>query len=205
MNDKFFDLKKEKQDRIINAALKLFHLYGYKRASTDEMVLEAGISKGLLFHYFGSKLHLYEFIYEYSARYVSMEYERDVDLLEQDFFEIQKQLEYAKWQIMKHYPYMLSFLNQAFLEEEEAAVEQVRPIMDMTSNTLQQIYARADLTRFRDGIDPSKVLKMVLFTMDGLLMEQVKLGKLDPKALYEEAAGYLDMFRECYYKDAVTG
>lgn len=199
MNDKFFDLKKEKQDRIINAALKLFDQYGYKRASTDEMVLDAGISKGLLFHYFGSKLHLYEFIYEYSARYVSMEYERDVELLERDFFEIQKQLEYAKWQIMKNYPYMLSFLNHAYLEEEEAAVQQIRPIMDMTSNTLQQIYARADLTRFREGIDPSKVLKMVIFTMDGLLREQVTLGKLDPKVLYEESVEYLEMFRKCYY------
>ncbi len=38
MNEKFFDLKKEKQDRMINAALKLFAENGYRRASTDEMV-----------------------------------------------------------------------------------------------------------------------------------------------------------------------
>ena len=52
MNEKFFDLKKEKQDRMINAALKAFAVNGYKRASTDEIVKDAGISKGLLFHYF---------------------------------------------------------------------------------------------------------------------------------------------------------
>ena len=51
MNDKFFDLKKEKQDRMINAALKVFALRGYRHASTDDIVKEAGISKGLLFHY----------------------------------------------------------------------------------------------------------------------------------------------------------
>ena len=165
MNDKFFDLKKEKQDRIINAALKLFSIFGYKRASTDDMVAEAGISKGLLFHYFGSKLNLYAFVYEYSARYVSMEYERSIGLMENDFFEIQRQLEYAKWQIMKNYPYMLTFLNNAFLEEDKEAVDQVEQIMDMTSDTLQQIYSRADLTKFKEGVDPSKVLKMVIFTM----------------------------------------
>ena len=201
MNDKFFDLKKEKQVRMINAALKLFALYGYKRASTDERVMEAGISKGLLFHYFGSKLHLYAFIYEYSARYVSMEYERSIGFLEDDFFVIQRQLEYAKWQIMKKYPYMLSFLNNAFLEEDEEAVAQVEQIMDMTSDTLQQIYAKADLTRFKDGIDPSKVLKMVIFTMDGLLKEQVLLKRVDPRSLYEESVEYLDMYRKCYYRE----
>ena len=50
MDDKFFDLKKEKQDRILNGALKIFALNGYKNGSTDVIVKEAGISKGLLFH-----------------------------------------------------------------------------------------------------------------------------------------------------------
>ena len=67
MNDKFFDLKQEKQDRMINASLKIFSRGGYRHASTDEIVKEAGISKGLLFHYFGSKLGLYGFLFDYSA------------------------------------------------------------------------------------------------------------------------------------------
>ena len=73
MNAKFFDLKKEKQDRMINAALKCFALCGYKHASTDEMVKEAAISKGLLFHYFGSKQGVYLFVYDYSVRYINLD------------------------------------------------------------------------------------------------------------------------------------
>ena len=60
MNDKFFDLKREKQDRMINASLKVFAENGYRHASTDVIVKDAGISKGLLFHYFTSKMGLYE-------------------------------------------------------------------------------------------------------------------------------------------------
>ena len=56
MNDKFFDLKREKQDRMINAGLKTFAKYGYRHATTDEIVKEAAISKGLLFHYFDNKV-----------------------------------------------------------------------------------------------------------------------------------------------------
>lgn len=186
---------------MINAALKIFALNGYKKASTDEMIAQAGISKGLLFHYFGSKLKLYAFVYEYSARYVMMEYERSIGIKEEDFFEIQKQLEYAKWQIMRNYPYMLHFLNQAFLEEEKTAVEEIVPMMDRLSETLQKIYQKADLTHFRDGIDPSKVLKMVIFTTEGLLREQISLNKFEPQKLYEESLEYLEMYRTCFYKN----
>ena len=59
MNHKFFDVSKEKQDRIINAALLVFAQNGYRHAGTDEVVRRACISKGLLFHYFESKLGLY--------------------------------------------------------------------------------------------------------------------------------------------------
>ena len=73
MNSKFFDLKKEKQDRMINAALKVFALQGYRHGSTDDIVREAAVSKGLLFHYFGSKLGAYRFVYDYSVRYMNLE------------------------------------------------------------------------------------------------------------------------------------
>ena len=46
MNNRFFELPKEKQDRFINAALQIFAKNGYKKASTDEIVKAAGISRG---------------------------------------------------------------------------------------------------------------------------------------------------------------
>ena len=79
MNEKFFDLKKEKQDRMMNAVLKVFAMQGYRHASTDDIVREAAISKGLLFHYFESKLGAYQFVYDYSVRYMSMELKVSVD------------------------------------------------------------------------------------------------------------------------------
>lgn len=111
MNEKFFDLNKEKQDRMINASLKLFAMNGYKHASTDDIVKEAGISKGLLFHYFGSKLGLYTFLYDYSVRFMKLELTRGVidDNRKADYFELRKQIEFAKMQVLKNYPYMRSF------------------------------------------------------------------------------------------------
>ena len=134
MNEKFFDLKKEKQDRMINASLKLFALNGYKHASTDDIVTEAGISKGLLFHYFGSKLGLYTFLYDYSVRFMKLELTRGV--LESshttDYFEIRKQIEMAKMQVLKNYPYMQQFLDRCKYEnvsEALLAIEEQRNVL----------------------------------------------------------------------------
>ncbi|MDR2572521.1 MAG: TetR/AcrR family transcriptional regulator, partial [Oscillospiraceae bacterium] len=58
---KIMAMDPEKRDRVINAAMKEFRK-GFKSACTDEIVREAGISKGLLFHYFGTKDGLYDFL-----------------------------------------------------------------------------------------------------------------------------------------------
>ena len=106
MNSKFLDLDKGRQDAVINASLKAFAINGYKRASTDDIVKSAGISKGLLFHYFESKKGLYEFLHDYSVKYMSMELLRDVKGEPGNIFLLQKEVEKARIQVMKKYPYM---------------------------------------------------------------------------------------------------
>ena len=92
MNDRFWELKKEKQDRMINSALKVFSQYGYKHASTDEIVRGAEISKGLLFHYFESKIGLYAFLYDYATRFVTLELTANVEKSESRYYELYKQI-----------------------------------------------------------------------------------------------------------------
>ena len=106
MNSKFFDVKKDKQDAIINAALKTFALKGYKDASTDVIVKEAGISKGLLFHYFTSKQGLYDFICDYSTKYMILELTRTVKKSEKDLFSLVTQISEARVRVMRNYPFM---------------------------------------------------------------------------------------------------
>ena len=101
MNEKFFDLKREKQDRMINAGLKVFAKYGYRHATTDDIVKEAGISKGLLFHYFTNKVGVYVFLMDYSVRFLLLELSRAVKKDTTDFFEHYKQMETGKLQVLK--------------------------------------------------------------------------------------------------------
>ena len=62
MNEKFFSLPPEKQQRILNAGFRVFSQNSYKQSPTSEIAAEAGISKALLFHYFRNKQELYLFL-----------------------------------------------------------------------------------------------------------------------------------------------
>lgn len=53
--EKFLSLPMEKRNLIIDAALKSFGLHGYKKASISDIASSAGISKAMMFHYFGTK------------------------------------------------------------------------------------------------------------------------------------------------------
>ena len=53
MNSKFFGLSIEKQQRIVNAAYKVFSENSYKKAPMSEIADEGGVSKSItisLFH-----------------------------------------------------------------------------------------------------------------------------------------------------------
>jgi len=52
----------EKQNLIIDAALKTFAMHGYKKTSISDIASTAGISKAMVFHYFGTKKELYLYL-----------------------------------------------------------------------------------------------------------------------------------------------
>ncbi len=201
MNSKFFDLAKEKQDRMINAALKVFAEKGYKGASTDDIVKEAGISKGLLFHYFTNKIGLYTFIYDYSTRYMILELTSEVNPKETDFFSIYKQMEAAKMQVLKNYPYMQEFLNRADYEDVSEAILAIEEKRYALRDCCEKIYGQMDMSVFEDGLDTVKLQKMLDLTIQGLMTEQFREGSFQPEMLYHEVVSYLDMVKKMTVKE----
>lgn len=201
MNSKFFDLAKEKQDRMINAALKVFAENGYKGASTDDIVKEAGISKGLLFHYFTNKIGLYTFVYDYSVRYMKLEMTTAVNGKETDFFEIYKQIESAKLQILKNYPYMQEFLNRAEYEDMSEALLAVEDKKNMLTEFYENMRGQIDFSVFKPEVEIDKLEKMLDLTIQGLMTEHFREGSFQPEMLYTEVLGYLDMMKKLTVKE----
>lgn len=200
MNDKFFDLKKEKQDRMINAALKVFAINGYKHASTDDIVSEAGISKGLLFHYFGSKLGLYTFVHDYSVRFMKLELTTGVSSSLKDYFVIRKQIEFAKMQVLKNYPYMQQFLDRCATENVSEALVAIEGQRGVIRDVYMSLKNQADRSLFTDNVSFEKLDAMLDYTITGLMSTRFVDESFHPEMLYEETVSYLDMMKEISYK-----
>ena len=200
MNEKFFDLKKEKQDRMINATLKAFAVNGYKRASTDEIVKDAGISKGLLFHYFDTKLGLYEFVYDYSVRYIVMEMSAAISQKETDFYALYEQKEMCKIQALKNYPYMQQMINRSMQEDDAEAVTVIWERRDSYNQKIAEIMGQADMTKFSDNTDTGKLRKILDFTIEGLMTERFREQAFDVEKLMDEVKDYLAMLKKLTYQ-----
>lgn len=201
MNDKFFDLKKEKQDRMINAALKIFAENGYGHASTDDIVKEAGISKGLLFHYFISKPGLYSFVYDYSVKYVMLELSTGVSKEETDYFELLRQIKAAEIQVMHNYPYMPYFLRTSRSENVSEALAETEEKRDVLPQEYERIMKKADIGCLKPEVDAERLSKMISFTLDGLMTEQFKAGSFQPERYGAEVKKYLEMIKKISYKE----
>lgn len=199
MNEKFFDLKKEKQDRMINAALKVFAQNGYKHASTDDIVAEAGISKGLLFHYFINKLGLYTFLYDYSIRFMTLELSTGVNREEDDFFTLFKQMESAKLQVLKNYPYMQQFIESTRYENVKEALLATEEKKNSLHEAKENIIRRADLSRFRAEADAGKITNMLTYTVQGIMKRSFFESSFHPEMVNEEINAYLDMIKALSY------
>ncbi len=200
---RFMTMEEEKRERIIHVALKEFSR-GYTAASTDDIVKEAGISKGLIFHYFGSKRGLYLFLIKYALNIYFTEYEKVMsegyDLLEN--IRIGSKL---KIELSIRYPLVFGFLLKAY-----AAMSDVFPeglpgdLLNLTQMGMQQICQRSnnDEALFKEGIDSTKAQNIILWTINGFIDSLLRYGDdVDAyKAHYDEMVKELDEYLQTLRK-----
>ena len=196
MNAKFFDLKKDKQDRMINAALKVFAINGYRHASTDDIVKEAGISKGLLFHYFDNKLGAYQFVYDYSVRYMCLELSTFVGIRERDFFEIIRLMQSARLDAMKGYPYMQQFLARSTYEDANEVLAYVGQKKDILENAYADVYRRINFSALPQGTDGRLLYQMINHAVDGLILQHFQEGSFQADMVLGEVLQYINVIQK---------
>ena len=198
MNEKFFDLKREKQDRIINAGLKVFAKNGYRHATTDDIVKEAGISKGLLFHYFNNKAGAYTFLMDYSVRFLLFELSRSVKVETTDFFQLCRQIEYGKLQVLKNYPYMQAFLDKAFEEVCSEDLQECEVQKEVYRDKLEADYTQASDYEFKNGTNLVQMKKLMEYVVKGITSENMTLDSVQPEDMYRQIDEYIDMVGRIY-------
>lgn len=205
-NHKIMAMEADKRDRVLNAAMREF-AKGYKHASTDNIVREAGISKGLLFHYFNTKKDLFLFLHEYALKMVLAEFFDLINLEQRDILERWRQVIFLKIDLVHKYPAIFEFISAAYLgENEDVAAEINQRKEEFFGDIYPKLFNDIDYSLFREDIDPKKAVEVIIYTMEGYANRQVspekKLKDYEPEyeRFLKEVDGYIDLFRKCFYR-----
>ncbi|MNO21931.1 Fatty acid metabolism regulator protein [compost metagenome] len=204
---KFLNLSPEKQDRILNAALKEFAQKGYQNASTNEIVKEAGISKGLLFHYFNNKKDLYLYLYDYFIEMLMEESYSNIDWEQRDIFIRYKQIAILKFTLFQKYPNAFEFIKKVYPED----ASEVKPELEerkkgFLNKGYKELFGDVDLTKFKAGIDIEKAVNIIYWTIEGFAyklqdryasipVDQIKLDEITA-----EMDVYSEMLKQSFYQ-----
>ena len=193
MNERFFDLKKEKQDRMINAGLRIFALNGYHHASTDEIVKEAQISKGLLFHYFGSKSGYYAFLYNYISRFVILQLRSEIRNPERDFFDLHREILRAETNLMEQYPCVFLYFESVKLEDDPEAIASIEDL-DITVTEVYDSFEAKARTDAYPGISDFAAISGALHYIKIGLMRELLADRSAPVNQYRtRSEHYLEL------------
>lgn len=201
--EKFSSLPVEKQNIIIDAALVCFGTNGYKKASVSDIAIAAGISKALVFHYFGTKKSLYLYLINLCTHIFMNEINEKFDNAVTDFFDRIKLAAGIEISVMKKHPAILSFLDSVYFENDDEVKADIKAILaDSEGENLRNkvAFEGIDASKFKDDIDPKLVMKMLTLLTDGYLCKMPKTG-IDLDTLCEEFDEYIDLFKRNFYKE----
>ncbi|MCP1102872.1 TetR/AcrR family transcriptional regulator [Aequitasia blattaphilus] len=180
MYENFLKAQKEKQEEVLKAAYKEFGIYGYRKTSIEQIAKSAGVSKGMIFHYFSNKVMLFEYLVEEGNRTMIWYFEKiDDKVLKTDFIERLRNATKLKMDLYIRYPYILEFYTMLYMHPENLKVSdkvamQYQELMDFREEKMKIIY--------QSDSDAVKAKKYIQYIIDGFSREVIEVVKSKPLA-----------------------
>ena len=72
---------------------------------------------------------------------------------------------------------------------------------DLMESTIRDFLSRMDLYKFKDGVDPYQVIRLLLLASEGMLAETNASSAEEINALFAEYKRHADMLRKFLYKE----
>ncbi|SDW70238.1 TetR/AcrR family transcriptional regulator [Paenibacillus sp. CF384] len=212
----FAKLPEEKQELIMTICIEEFAKNGYTNTSTDTITARAGISKGILFHYFKSKKNLYLAVVQHA---MDLLVEKSISAVEAigatDFFEHIKEIVLAKQRVTLHYLHETELVQRVISHPPKAVEAEIEKLIQAYQKTfttpamLRSIYKAEllDAAPLRDGLDADAVFNHVTFVLNALSNKYLLLHKSHTLApvtieqkLMQEIDTFIDMIKYGVYK-----
>lgn len=193
--EKFAKASPEKQLSIINAGFHHFGNNGYEKTSMKEIADTAGVSKSLLFHYFGTKWELYEYLFQFSYDEVN----RRVYVGTDDYFECLRIGGEIKMEVIRQYPSMYEFMISMVSDDAEEVRTLLLQATDSAIETsMQVLFSKVNWSKFKEGLTPREIINMTTWISNGVV--QSLLDK-PVEEIFPITIHYLDLIKRLMYKE----
>ncbi len=187
--------------------MKEFAKQGYKNASTDNIVKEAAISKGALFHYFKNKKGLFLFLYDYSLEIIKNEILLKINYEEKDIFKRRRDAILQKLEVLKIHPELYEFLGTAYLDDSpEIKMEIASRNEKLMVFGKAKLYDGIDTSRFRPGLDIGRALEIITWADEGFTkkvtvqIRNIPLDQINYDEMLKELDIYMEILKKSFYR-----
>jgi TetR/AcrR family transcriptional regulator len=201
LNDKFYNLPKEKQNVIINAGYRVFSENSYKKSPMSEIAKEAGISKSLLFHYFKNKKEFYLYLYNHVFSLMSEIAVEEMIDSKTDFFDgFLLSLKYQR-KLVEQHVYSFRFMMKTFYEDdEEVASDLIQKNNAQSNDGIKILLSVTDKSKFKEGVDIEQLINIITWCLEGFWKEKFCISSLDMNEVHVGYEKIIDFFRKSFYK-----
>ncbi|TLS51652.1 TetR/AcrR family transcriptional regulator [Paenibacillus antri] len=197
----------DKRKLIMDIALEHFAAFGYEKTSTNQIIHQAGISKGILFHYFSSKKQLYATVLDHGLERVASFMKDALSELPTDLFECIVGMSRAKMNFYLHEPATYKLLVGAFSapipEETADLIAERRRLM---AAHMSVSFENVDMSKVRAGVDPSQAFDLVTSVVNLLSTRFIERHRERPdrglellEPFLEQIGQYLEMIESGIY------
>lgn len=201
MNEKFFALPEEKQQRIINAGYRVFSENSYRKSPMSEIAAEAGISKSLLFHYFHNKRELYLFLWDTCVKTTVQSMTESGCYEQTDLFEMLRRGMMVKIGLMRIYPHMGNFALKVFYEKDPEVASGIQTSYeDLKKINAYSTLLKLDSKQFKEGIDISRIYKEMYFASVGYFWEMMQKGDLDVEKMEQDFMEMIEFWKKIFMR-----
>jgi len=202
----FLNKDDQRKDRILEAALIEFSDKGYKKASTNTIVREAGVSKGLLFHYYKSKKDLYVLLFNHAKKVIEEEIFTEVNFADRDVLNRLNQATVTNVEVFDKHPLFVKLFELNASVEDLEIIKATQEISKhRRSNIYDMIFNNIDYYLFKESINIDRSLQVIKWTVDRIIEDWKSQHIIDMKSeAFEEIvidiSYYLDLFRSALYR-----
>jgi len=186
--ESFEKLPKEKKTVILKSGVAEFSQKSYADVSTDKITKNCGISKGLLFHYFGSKKEFYLYCLNQSLeKLVAATPEPE----QSDFYGIIFSVMDEKFRLCHEYPDEMRLVNMAARESGGEIVDSKNKIfteyLAKTTEASAKVMTRAVNTLQLKTPGEKKVIETLMLFVNVIMNKYLLIYREKPDKFFEQS------------------